>query len=73
MSTWTPEQNKAFENALAVFDKDTPDRWVNVARAVGGRKTPEDAKRNYEILSEDGCQPHRGRPTSATWIRDRAW
>ncbi|TXG64547.1 hypothetical protein EZV62_011541 [Acer yangbiense] len=49
---WTAEQNKAFERALAVFDKDTPDRWHNVARAVGG-KTPEEVKRHYELLVED--------------------
>ncbi|KAI3446117.1 hypothetical protein Pfo_002782 [Paulownia fortunei] len=51
-STWTAKENKAFEKALAVFDKDTPDRWANVARAVGGR-TPEEVKRHYDILVED--------------------
>ncbi|KAK4401533.1 UNVERIFIED_CONTAM: Transcription factor RADIALIS [Sesamum angustifolium] len=51
-STWTAQENKAFERALAIFDKDTPDRWANVARAVGGR-TPEEVKRHYEILVED--------------------
>ncbi|KAL5788587.1 hypothetical protein ACOSP7_005536 [Xanthoceras sorbifolium] len=49
---WTAEQNKAFERALAVFDQDTPDRWHNVARAVGG-KTPEEVKRHYDLLVED--------------------
>ncbi|KAK6945550.1 hypothetical protein RJ641_013094 [Dillenia turbinata] len=49
---WTAMQNKAFEKALAVYDKDTPDRWHNVARAVGG-KTAEEVKRHYEILVED--------------------
>ncbi|XP_015884654.1 protein RADIALIS-like 3 [Ziziphus jujuba] len=51
-SSWTPKQNKLFEKALAVFDKDTPDRWQNVARAVGG-KTAEEVKRHYEILVQD--------------------
>ncbi|PIN12179.1 hypothetical protein CDL12_15201 [Handroanthus impetiginosus] len=50
--SWTAKENKAFEKALAVFDKDTPDRWDNVARAVGGR-TPEEVKRHYETLIED--------------------
>ncbi|XP_044508033.1 protein RADIALIS-like 1 [Mangifera indica] len=50
--SWTAEQNKAFERALAVYDKDTPDRWYNVARAVGG-KTAEEVKRHYEVLVED--------------------
>ncbi|KAJ4716518.1 Protein RADIALIS-like [Melia azedarach] len=50
--SWTAEQNKAFESALAVFDKDTPDRWHNVAKAVEG-KTAEEVKRHYELLVED--------------------
>ena len=51
-STWTPKQNKLFENALAMYHKDTPDRWQNMARAVGG-KSVEDVKRHYEMLEED--------------------
>ncbi|MBA0601706.1 hypothetical protein Gorai_004877, partial [Gossypium raimondii] len=51
--TWTPKQNKLFEKALAQFDKDTPDRWQNVAKAVGGNKTAEEVKRHYEILIQD--------------------
>ncbi|KAG8383981.1 hypothetical protein BUALT_Bualt04G0070300 [Buddleja alternifolia] len=51
-SSWTTKQNKQFEKALAVYDKDTPDRWQNIARAVGG-KSAEEVKRHYEILVED--------------------
>ncbi|OWM87241.1 hypothetical protein CDL15_Pgr019288 [Punica granatum] len=51
-SSWTPKQNKAFEKALAVYDKDTPDRWHNVAKAVGG-KTAEEVQRHYQVLVED--------------------
>lgn len=51
-SIWTPKQNKLFEKALAKFDKDTPDRWQNVAKAVGG-KSVEEVKRHYELLLED--------------------
>ncbi|KAL5855835.1 hypothetical protein ACOSQ4_005637 [Xanthoceras sorbifolium] len=51
-STWTQKQNKLFEKALALYDKDTPDRWQNVAKAVGG-KSVEEVKRHYEILIED--------------------
>ncbi|XP_047325624.1 protein RADIALIS-like 2 [Impatiens glandulifera] len=50
--SWTVKQNKDFEKALAVHDKDTPDRWNNVARAVGG-KTPDEVKRHYQVLMED--------------------
>lgn len=51
-SSWTPQQNKLFEKALAVYDVDTPDRWEKIARAVGG-KSAEEVKRHYEVLIED--------------------
>lgn len=51
-SSWTPNQNKLFERALALYDKDTPDRWQNVADAVGG-KSADEVKRHYEALIED--------------------
>ncbi|XAR59548.1 hypothetical protein NMG60_11015423 [Bertholletia excelsa] len=50
--SWTAKQNKSFEKALAVYDKETPDRWHNIAKAVGG-KTAEEVKRHYDILVED--------------------
>ncbi|CAF2124687.1 unnamed protein product [Brassica napus] len=50
--SWTVKQNKAFERALATYDQDTPDRWYNVARAVGGT-TPDEAKRQYDLLVRD--------------------
>ncbi|PIM98212.1 hypothetical protein CDL12_28783 [Handroanthus impetiginosus] len=52
-STWTAKQNKLFENALAVYDKETPDRWENVARAVGGGKTVDEVKCHYQKLVQD--------------------
>ncbi|KAF2324577.1 hypothetical protein P3X46_002133 [Hevea brasiliensis] len=58
-SSWTPKQNKLFENALAIYDKETPDRWVNLARAVGG-KTVEEVKNHYELLVEDVRQIESG-------------
>ncbi|CAA0807624.1 Protein RADIALIS-like 2 [Striga hermonthica] len=57
---WTIQENKAFEKALAVFDKDTPDRWANVARAIGGR-SPDEVKKHYEILVEDISYIESGR------------
>ncbi|KAK8601278.1 hypothetical protein V6N13_059003 [Hibiscus sabdariffa] len=51
-SNWTPKQNKLFENALAIYDNDTPDLWQKLAKAVGG-KTVEEVKLHYEILLED--------------------
>lgn len=52
-SSWTTKQNKLFERALATYDKDTPPRWQNVARAVGGGKTAEEVKRQYDELLQD--------------------
>ena len=58
-SAWTSKQNKRFENALAIYDKDTPDRWQNLARAVGG-KTVEEVKTHYQMLVEDLKQIEEG-------------
>lgn len=49
---WTAKQNKLFEQALAVYDRDTPDRWHNIARAVGG-KSADEVRRYYELLVKD--------------------
>uniref|UniRef100_A0A2P2JGT7 Uncharacterized protein n=1 Tax=Rhizophora mucronata TaxID=61149 RepID=A0A2P2JGT7_RHIMU len=59
-SSWTPKQNKQFERALALYDRDTPDRWQNVAKAVDG-KTAEEVKRHYEILIMDVREIESGR------------
>ncbi|KAH7568469.1 hypothetical protein JRO89_XS06G0003800 [Xanthoceras sorbifolium] len=59
-STWTWKQNKRFENALAIHDEDTADRWHNVAAVVGGGKTVEEVKRRYEKLVEDVKQIEAG-------------
>ncbi|ONH90903.1 hypothetical protein PRUPE_8G082500 [Prunus persica] len=55
-SFWTAKQNKDFGNALAVFDKDTANRWDNVAKDIGEktqRKSRKEVKKHYEILVED--------------------
>ncbi|XAR73632.1 hypothetical protein NMG60_11007668 [Bertholletia excelsa] len=51
-STWTREQDKAFENALAVYSEDTSDRWENITAMVPG-KTVEEIKNHYVTLMED--------------------
>ncbi|KMZ59425.1 MYB transcription factor [Zostera marina] len=50
--SWTQKQNKLFERALAVYDKETSDRWQNIARAVGD-KSVEEVKQHYDLLIED--------------------
>ncbi|KAJ8533762.1 hypothetical protein K7X08_007086 [Anisodus acutangulus] len=49
---WTAEENKRFEDALALFDKETPDRWYNVAAMIPG-KTVNDVIKQYRELVED--------------------
>ncbi|CAL5365935.1 unnamed protein product [Camellia sinensis] len=51
-SSWTREQDKAFENALAIISEESSDRWEKVAAMVPG-KTVEEIKHHYEILVED--------------------
>jgi len=49
-----------FERALAVYDTDTPDRWHNVARYMGGTKSVEEVRRHYQLLVRDVAQIESG-------------
>ncbi|KAK8673223.1 hypothetical protein V6N13_111572 [Hibiscus sabdariffa] len=49
---WTAEQTKLFENGLAIYDKDIPQRWQEIAKLVGGT-TEHEVKQQYEILLDD--------------------
>uniref|UniRef100_A0A0E0PRP7 Myb-like domain-containing protein n=3 Tax=Oryza TaxID=4527 RepID=A0A0E0PRP7_ORYRU len=66
---WPQKQNKLFEQALAVYDKETPDRWHNIARAVGGGKSAEDVKRYYEMLEEDIKHIESGKKSNRTLLK----
>ncbi|XP_028760392.1 protein RADIALIS-like 3 [Neltuma alba] len=57
---WTGKKNKLFEDALAIYDKESPDRWRNIAIHVGVTSEVE-VKRQYEILLEDIKQIESGR------------
>ncbi|KAJ7953005.1 Protein RADIALIS-like [Quillaja saponaria] len=50
--TWTAKKNTEFENALAIYDKESPERWHKIAMFIGGT-SEEEVKRQYEILLED--------------------
>ncbi|KAK1265626.1 Transcription factor DIVARICATA [Acorus gramineus] len=51
-SIWTSQENKLFENALAIHDKETPDRWHKVAAMIRG-KSAEDVRKHYHNLEMD--------------------
>lgn len=57
---WTKEENKKFERALAIFDKDTPDRWTRVAEMIPG-KTVYDVIKQYKELEDDVSDIEAGR------------
>ena len=57
---WTREENKQFERALAIYDKETSDRWLNVAAMIPG-KTVVDVIKRYEELLVDVCEIEAGR------------
>lgn len=56
---WTRAENKIFENALALYDKDTPDRWHKVAEMIPG-KTVSDVLKQYQQLEDDVCNIEAG-------------
>ncbi|XP_058782124.1 transcription factor DIVARICATA-like [Vicia villosa] len=56
---WTASENKLFENALAVYDKDTPDRWAKVAEMIPG-KSVVDVMNQYKELEVDVCNIEAG-------------
>ncbi|KAK9283252.1 hypothetical protein L1049_011903 [Liquidambar formosana] len=58
-TNWTTEENKMFERALAIFDQDTPDRWVNVAAMIPG-KTAFDVMMQYKVLEDDVSEIEAG-------------
>nr|AAD39594.1 10A19I.9 [Oryza sativa Japonica Group] len=58
---WTQRQNKQFECALAVYDKETPDRWHNIARYMGGAKSADEVRRHFDHLVEDVSRIESGR------------
>lgn len=52
-SEWSRKENKMFEEALAYYGEDTPNRWDKVASAMGGIKSAEEIRCHYEDLTDD--------------------
>ncbi|XP_042502630.1 transcription factor SRM1-like [Macadamia integrifolia] len=76
-SLWSWEQEKAFENALAINPEDSNDRWENIAAAVPGKSLAE-IKHHFELLVEDikgiesGCIPLPPYASSSEGSTDQA-
>ncbi|XP_043717215.1 transcription factor SRM1-like [Telopea speciosissima] len=67
-SLWSREQEKAFENALAIHPEDSEDRWEKIAADVPGKSLAE-VKHHFELLLEDISGIESGRiplPTYAS-------
>lgn len=52
--TWSREEEKAFENAIAMhwIDEDSKEQWEKIASMVPN-KTVEELKQHYQLLVED--------------------
>lgn len=57
---WSQEENKRFEDALAKYDGDAPDRWEKVAALIPG-KTVRDVIDHYRELVIDVTEIESGR------------
>ncbi|OVA06470.1 SANT/Myb domain [Macleaya cordata] len=75
---WTHDENKLFESALAIHDKETPDRWQKIAAMIPG-KTVMDVIKQYKELLDDvshieaGLIPIPGYTTSSftlEWVNN---
>ncbi|KAF7142871.1 hypothetical protein RHSIM_Rhsim05G0198900 [Rhododendron simsii] len=58
--SWTAKENEAFEKALAVYAKDTPNHWQNIARAVVGKTTEEVKRQLHKHVVGNWCVPLLG-------------
>ncbi|XP_026408255.1 transcription factor SRM1-like isoform X1 [Papaver somniferum] len=66
-STWTREEEKAFEKAIISNPEDSIDRWEKIAEALPGR-TAEEIKNHYELLVEDVNNIEAGLVTLPNYI-----
>ncbi|KAK9127838.1 hypothetical protein Syun_016635 [Stephania yunnanensis] len=51
-SSWTREQDKAFESALVEFPEESADRWSRIAAQVAGKSAAEARERFRELLHD---------------------
>ncbi|KAK9742480.1 hypothetical protein RND81_03G175900 [Saponaria officinalis] len=60
INSWTWEQNKAFENGLAIYPENCEQRWQKIASNIPGYKTIEEVKQHYQILLDDIAEIEAG-------------
>lgn len=67
-SAWTAHQNKLFENALALHDQNSENRWEKIAQSVPGKNNHQ-VQQHYAILVEDveGIEAGTVRLPCYTW------
>ncbi|TVU20281.1 hypothetical protein EJB05_36484, partial [Eragrostis curvula] len=53
ITEWSKQENKKFEQALAYYGEDTPNRWDKVSSALGGSKSAEEVWYHYLDLVDD--------------------
>lgn len=51
-TTWTKEENKLFESALAIFDEKTPNRWFKVAEMIPGKSVYDVINQYRELVAD---------------------
>ncbi|KAG5515155.1 hypothetical protein RHGRI_036257 [Rhododendron griersonianum] len=64
---WTRAENKALERALAVYDRDTPDRWQKVAAMIPG-KMARDVMKLYKELEDEVSSIEAGYVGFNSWV-----
>ncbi|TVU35636.1 hypothetical protein EJB05_17573 [Eragrostis curvula] len=72
-SEWSKKENKLFEQVLACYGEGTPDRWHKVSRAMGGSRTADEVRRQYELLQEDIQSIENGRIPFPKYNTQGAW
>lgn len=72
-ATWSKEEDKAFENAIALHwtqnDDSQEDAWLKIASLVP-TKTVDELKHHYEVLKEDLDAIEAGRIPVPDYSRD---
>uniref|UniRef100_A0A7N0V3J0 Myb-like domain-containing protein n=1 Tax=Kalanchoe fedtschenkoi TaxID=63787 RepID=A0A7N0V3J0_KALFE len=70
-TTWTREEDKRFEEALALYiDQDPSTRWDNVVRQMGESKTVEEVIHHYQLLVDDVNNIEAGRISLPDYVDD---